>query len=253
MLNWICVTQATVIGTLLGFGVGLLSPPAIANYPANSDPPPNTRGRSAGSRGCSLPSVAGNTSTNNSSLEEAPALILLAPDRMGKTVSTQPTFAWFSRYTDIPVTFRLYEYDDAGQTYHLLAETLNKATHSGILLQSLPSEIATLSLGQRYLWQVELVCDRNRPSGNLFAEAEFEVTEPSATLAEALANAATDADKAAIYAAEDLWYDALSMTLTADISVDEAMDSLRSVLFSQVTLTDAEQVRFENSSVYWME
>lgn len=241
---WLGLLPGTALGIALGFSLGLL--PALASNVSRDDPPPNTRGRSAGSRGCGA-----SAATDSPRSEDTPALVLLAPEGVGKTSSVQPTFAWFSRDANPSVTFRLYEHDDASQTYRLLTETPSTVTQAGILTLSLSGEPIALELGQSYLWQVELVCDRSRPSGNLFAEAEFEVVEPTSTLTERLATAASHAEQAALYAAADLWYDALHITLTVDAS--STMAPLRSELFSRVTINETEQAQFEESSVHQME
>ncbi|MEM8806681.1 MAG: DUF928 domain-containing protein [Cyanobacteria bacterium P01_G01_bin.38] len=252
MLNWTRFIQITLLGQLFVMGAMLGPTPAIADNLSQDDPPPNTRGRSAGSRGCSLQTTAADAPAE---IQTMPAIILLAPSGLGKTISTRPAFAWFNRDSgaNTPVVFRLYAYNTVDQTYQRLAETRNETAQAGIVAFALPEETANLEVGQRYLWQIELVCDRNRPSGNLFAEAEFEVIAPSPALTQTLSTAMSDADKAAIFTTQDLWYDALGITLTPYSPADEAMNTLRSRLFSQVTETEIEQTQLEESAVYWVE
>lgn len=258
MLKWtrpILITllgQLFVIGALFVVGTLGVTTPVSADTLLRDDPPPNTRGRSAGSRGCSLQTTAADIPAETQAM---PAIILLAPSGLGKTISTRPAFAWFNRDSgaNTPAIFRLYAYDDVDQTYQRLVETQNETVQAGIVAFSLPEAAANLEVGQRYLWQIELVCDRNRPSGNLFAEAEFEVIAPSPALTQTLSTAPSDADKATIFTIQGLWYDALGMTLAPHSPADEAMNTLRARLFSQVTVTETEQTQFEESAVYWVE
>jgi len=241
----------------------LAAAPAIADRPPADDPPPNTRGRSAGSRGCSV-----ETAEPEAASENIPALILLtpasadSPGELSKTLSTQPTFAWFNRAGNqaIETVFRLYEYDEAAQSYRLMVESRDEAiqNQAGIVVASVAAEKATLSVGSRYLWQVGLLCDRNRPSGDLFAEAEFEVISASPTLSNRLEEAAAPADRAALLTSEGLWYDALSLVFTelsapARDAVGDSMRPVREMLFEQVSFSDVEKAQLEGSSVSLIE
>lgn len=234
------------------------STPVANSRPVNDDPPPNTRGRSAGSRGCSL--AAAPNAPDNPENAAIPALILLAPDGDGQTLSTQPTFAWFNRdgQDTVPTVFRLYEYNSATQGYRLLVESQGTPVQGqpGIIAASLATEMATLAVGSRYLWQVGLVCDRNRPSGDLFAEAEFEVIAPTPTLTSQLTNATTTADKASLLLNEGFWYDALPLLLSNSSATTPApgrMPAIRQKLFEQVSFSATEQTQLENSTIYFIE
>ncbi|MFK8183010.1 MAG: DUF928 domain-containing protein [Phormidesmis sp.] len=264
----LCLSGLCIGGLCFG---GFVAPQAIANSrpPITDDPPPNTRGRSAGSRGCSTaaPPSAPQPSApqpNVSQNAAIPALILLAPDSAGRTISTQPTFAWFNRDGNetTPTVFRLYEYDTATQSYQLLIESQGTPIQGepGIIAASLAEEMATLTVGSRYLWQVGLVCDPNRPSGDLFAEAEFEVTAPSVTLTRQLNDAPSPADKAELLLQAGLWYDALPLLFSsANNSPNPAppepsrMPSVRANLFEQVSFSETEQTQLESSTIYFIE
>jgi len=176
-------------------------------------------------------------------------------------MSTQPTFFWFSQETsaETPTLFRLYERDTASGAYTLLTETQltetqdtlthnesdsNLDSDSGIMALSLPSEMLTLSVGQRYLWQVEVACSS---TNNLVAEAEFEVVEPDSKMMSSLATATTAAEKTNLLASEDLWYDALSMMFS--VASTEDMAVVRQMLFEQVATSATEQAQLESSPV----
>lgn len=234
---------STLLGILLWGMMGWLPVQLVAETHPD-DPPPNTQGRSAGSRGCNLGGA------DDAPLAEIPALVLLSSGDIAATVSPRPTFAWFSRdnHMDVPHAFRLYEVDNDSQTYRLLTEIEGELMPAGILVLPFPSGLDDLSVGRRYLWQVELTCDPDRPSGNLFAEAEFDVVSASANLSDELLAATTNVDKADIYMANNLWYDALALALA-----NTPMSSLRQRLFNQVALNETEKSRFENSTIHVIE
>jgi hypothetical protein len=155
---------------LLAIAVNLfLSPTALAQ----EETPPNTGGRAAGSRGCEAMAA---TESN------MPSLMLLTPQQQDvKTSERYPAFAWFVRdAAPQPIVFRLYQYE-AKQSLKKVWESRSPdfVSQRGISVMRLPELMPPLNVGGRYLWQVELVCQSDRPSSNLFAEADFLVVEDS--------------------------------------------------------------------------
>ncbi|MEH2421519.1 MAG: DUF928 domain-containing protein [Nostoc sp.] len=205
----------------------LIPTTALADWNNNSsnDPPPQTTGTSGGSRGCETKS--------ETSLSSIPALILLAPSQIyGQTLATRPTFAWFiSNSASWQMEFRLYQYDPASKQSKLVKEIKDKNFKSspGIMMLSLSSP--ELLVGGRYLWQVELVCDANRPSGNPFATAAMKVVlKPD--LNKRLSQTNNVLNKAILYNQADLWYNTLGIAL---ISKDEPkLRELKISLLEQV-------------------
>jgi hypothetical protein len=142
--------KCTVIGLISCLLIGF-APAARADDP---DTAPSS-GRSAGGRGCGTA-----TPTDGS---ELPSLVLLSQG--DKTTSTRPKFSWTVRDAgSVPMEFRLYA-KEADNKYRLVKEIKDDQFKSN------------LAIG-RYRWQVILVCDRQRPSSNLFASAEIEVVPP---------------------------------------------------------------------------
>lgn len=127
-------------------------------------------GRSAGGRGCGTAMPADQS--------EQPSLTLLSQG--DKTTSTRPKFSWTVRDAEsVAMEFRLYV-KEADNRYRLIKEVKDDQFKSkqGINVLSLsPQTMPDLAIG-RYRWQVILVCDRQRPSSNLFASAEIEVVAP---------------------------------------------------------------------------
>lgn len=229
------------IMTLL-LSVALASSIVLVARTQPDDPPPYTGGRSGGSRGCSTDSA-----NSDSSL---PALILLDPTQ-GKlqTVSTQPKFAWFVRDSrPWPLEFRLYKYDSVSDELELIAEVDDLKSSPGIMVLSLSDSTHSLSVGEQYLWQVELICDPNRPSGNPYAEIEMEVIEVSADLNMALEEVQEELKQAILYQKKNLFYDALSLVLIAEPTPE--LSELKRLLLEQVALDEAELTQLQSSSVH---
>lgn len=212
---------------------------ALAHTNKSDDLPPNTNGRSGGSRGCS---------TQTTSLDSIPALILLA--RGGsytKVVSTRPTFAWL---VDEPgswqMEFRLYKYNRLSQEAQLIAEIKdpNFKSSPGIMVLSFSNSMPKLSIGQRYLWQVELICDPLHPSGNPFAEAEIEVVEMQPDLKAQLAKTKQASNQASLYYKAGLWYDALGIVLK------QQDPTQLNFLLDQVAINANERKKLRQSAIH---
>jgi hypothetical protein len=142
------------------------------------------------------------------------SLTLLAPvTHVGQTTSVHPTFAWFvAHHQRVPMEFSLYEFDNNDQPHKLIYKSQLQSS-PGIMKLSLPQEQPGLSVGQKYLWQVEILCNRNRPSRNLLARTEIEVVAMPASLKDALDHEQDRTQRATLYAEAGMWYDALSEAL----------------------------------------
>ena len=133
--------------------------------PPADDPPPTTGGQSAGSRGCGIGAVS-------------PLQLLIPPLSQTQTRSTTPTLLWYQEEdSTIPVELRIFEYDSKDDTAVIQTELFNPETRivNGLTVFDWPSTVPALSPGKQYIWQVELVCNPNRPSGNIFADAPLKV------------------------------------------------------------------------------
>jgi Domain of Unknown Function (DUF928) len=141
-------------------------------------------------------------------------LTLLAPvSHVGQTSSPHSTFAWFvPNYQSMPIEFSIYEFDTSDQPKKL-AYKHQLQSLPGIMKLSLPQEQQGLKVGKRYLWQVEILCNNNRPSRNPLARAEIEVVPMPQTLKTALLNTTDRSQKVYLYAAAGMWYDALREAL----------------------------------------
>lgn len=236
----------SIWGYIASLGLLILTPcTAISQLPKET--PPQTGGRSGGTRGCDARETIASTNL--------PALMLLTPSRaLAKTTGPNPTFAWFIRdAAPQSLTFRLYQYESNSQTVRQIMHDDHIVSQPGIMVLSLP-EIA-LSVGQRYLWQVELVCNPNRPSGNVFAEADLEVVAIEPALAMKLAKTEDLNDRATLYAEAGFWHDALTLMLVDDRSVGTRkamLDDQIVFLLRQMVITDAELNSLRMSSIHWL-
>ena len=179
-----------------------VTPPALAGY----QPPPGQR------------SPSGYTSTTGprGGCEETggTSLTVLAPQHhVGQTASTHPTFAWFVPDSKpFPLEFTLYEFNSGRGPK--LVQKISLQSSPGIIKLSLPQNKPGLAIGQRYLWQVAILCNPNYPSSDLVAKAEIEVVKMSPALKSALSTKTTRYEEIVdIYAKAGLWYDALREAL----------------------------------------
>jgi hypothetical protein len=118
--------------------------------------------------------------------------------------------AWYVSDTQsYALKFRLYR-TEAGPAQGLVYET-ELPSQPGIMQLKLPESQPGLAIGQRYTWQVVMLCDPNSPSRAIATGAELEVVAPAPVVA-AIANK-TAQGQAAVYAELGLWYDALQVAL----------------------------------------
>ncbi len=216
---------------------------AAASEQFASDLPPNTRGRSGGTRG---------RRTGVASLDGR-LLLLTSAQNLEQTTSRRPTFAWFVRDSRAcPMEFRLYQVSPDGQTFSLVKEVQDDNFRSapGINVLSLSLSTPELLPGQKYVWQVELICDANSVNDSLdntLAEAEIEVVEMQPDLRVRLSSTPDRVSRANLLADSNLWYDALSIVLTA--GQEPRLSDLKQSLLRQVAVGDAQRGALHSSPI----
>jgi hypothetical protein len=117
--------------------------------------------------------------------------------------------------------FTLYEFDTNDQPSKL-AYKQQLQSSSGIMALSLPQQAQGLTVGKKYLWQLESLCNRNRPSRNLLVRAEIEVVPTPSNLKIALSNQGESSERVNLYAEAGMWYDALSEALASSANRQQA-------------------------------
>lgn len=223
-----------IAGAILG--VILLQPPGL---PREGSRAPSS-GRSSGSRGCGISTVA--------EPANIPALILLVPNHgLKQTVSSSPSFAWFVRdQGSAPLEFRLYEQQ---QNSIRLVKEMHLKSSSGIMVILLNQAMPELAIGKRYRWQVELICNPNRPSGNPFAESEFEVVAMQPHLKTRLMQTRDRLEQAMIFEQETLWYDLLGRIFSQPGS-SRQLRQLQLSLLNKVATNSTEQKLLHDSAIH---
>lgn len=186
-----------LLGSTLLFSVGIIE---VVN--AGYNPPPKP---SAPSSPTTTTGRRGNCTGN---LDKA--LIALAPHQhIGQTSTTRPTFTWFVPDTvPKPLKFRLYQVSPTGQRLPL--HQVEMQSSLGIMQWKVPEDRPGLTVGQRYHWQVILVCNPNRPSAALVAGADLKVIPKRGNLERQLRATTNPRERAELYAEAGQWYDALA-------------------------------------------
>ncbi|NEQ83182.1 MAG: DUF928 domain-containing protein [Moorea sp. SIO2I5] len=152
------------------------------------------------------PTIISGTRGGCSKNEKANLTTLAPQEHIGKTVSTHPTFAWFIPDAEsLPMKFQIYQ-DDVNENPQPI-QNIELQTTPGIMTHSLSQDELGLSVGQRYLWQVVIICEPNHPSSAITAQAYIDVVQESPDLKIALAAATNPVDRADIYADRGFWYD----------------------------------------------
>ena len=182
------------------------------------------------------PTGSNSTRTNGCIGTAQTTLTVLAPlSHFGQTVSSQPTFVWFVPDAEPhEMEFSLYEYGVSGKGK--LIKKIQLQSSSGIMKLSLAKEKFSLSVGQKYLWQIALLCNPNYPSEDLVAKAVIEVVAIPPRLKDALSQTKEIIKQADLYAEAGLWYDALSLALQ-----DPQNKAFSLNLLTQLSNLEAEQ------------
>ena len=228
------LVKKVTVAVLLTSVVGVFNLPARASTPSPAkfeyNPPergiPKTT-QGTGSRGC----------PSSETLSEPVTVTLLVPkDHTGQTISGHPTFLWHvSRQTSIPIEFALVE---PGIAKPLFVQRM-QVEKGGIMQLELPAYLPQLETGRKYRWSVSLLCNSNRPSSNVFVQSWIERVAAKPELTQQLTNEKSQLERAKIYGAAGLWYDALAAISTAynENPSDRIISQARLSLFEQAGLT----------------
>ena len=170
---------------------------------------------------------------------EVVPISVLVPDHVALTTQAQPSLYWYQ----------------GAETKHYCEITLSEPKHPKPLLElktseSTPAGIHAIRLskfkvelkpGVVYQWSVAVVVDPENRSQDTIARGVIKRVDPSPDLAAKLA-AASDTDKAAIYAENSIWYDALQSISDqiAQNPKDQGLRDERADLLTQVGLKGKE-------------
>ena len=179
---------------------------------------------------------------------QLPNICVLAPKEAAVTTNEQPSLFWFQagpmpekviKTARVEVTLL-----DPKNPKPLLKVSSplagQKEAGAGIHRLALGKQKVSLQPGVAYKWTVALVPDPANRSQDVITSAAIQRIEPSKELTAALKTAAP-ADKAATYAQNGVWYDAVE-AITAEIDKDPKNAGLRKMrgeLLAQGGLKDA--------------
>ena len=169
--------------------------------------------------------------------EKLPSLYVLAPNHTALTTREQPSLFW---YQTGPAKTRFeLTLTEPKNPKPLLKVGAAKAEQAGIHRISLAKQKVTLKPGVAYKWTIAGVPDPANRSQDVIASGSIQRIEPDAKLTAALAEA-KGLDRAAAYAENGVWYDALE-TLTNEIDAapkDKELRTQRIALLEQAGLKD---------------
>lgn len=191
------VRSSLVVLTAIGIGLTTLADQTVAQpfVPKNRGLPGRRAG--SGTRGaCSQIPAA-----------QVGSMVAFMPQsNLGTTTSDYPTLAWYVPTTQATTaTFVLLD----EQQHEIYSTEMNLLGQPGILRVVLPSSIPPLKTGMNYRWKFVLTCDSDEPSNNLLTEGWLQRVVLDETVQQQLQSASLR-ERAAIYAREGVWYDALS-------------------------------------------
>jgi hypothetical protein len=138
--------------------------------------------------------------------EALPAVAVLAPDHLALTVSERPTLFW---YLSQPTTARIELVVVDPRDSRPVVEAVVAGERAGIQSFSLAERGVRLEPGVAYEWSVAVIADPAQRSRDVVAGGAVQRIEPSADLQRRLAGAG-EGRRAAVLAAEGIWYDALA-------------------------------------------
>ncbi|MDX2230569.1 MAG: DUF928 domain-containing protein [Leptolyngbyaceae cyanobacterium bins.349] len=202
---------------------------------------PTTKTGSTGTRGYTPPNPSrpsrgtGSTGTRGGCEDASQAsstanLLTLAPQQhIGRTSSSHPTLVWYVPGQQAgAIELSLFEYGANGRGKRM--QTFELPGTPGIMQWTLPQSQPGLAAGQTYVWQVALICNRNRPSQNQWTEAVIEVATVPPNLTAILKQTTDPLKRATAYAEAGFWYDALAETFKTPTA-----RSLRLTLLEQLS------------------
>lgn len=158
--------------------------------------------------------------------EQTP-LILAPTGFVGTTANSRPTLTWFLPEDEpVPVEFSVYSLplEDADVLQHVATVPYS----AGFNQYQLP---VTLEEDTRYVWQLVLYCNPNRPSTALLYQAEIDFIPAAA----ASAPQGAAIEQAKEWAAAGYWYDAIAALGT---SQQTDVVELRQALLEDLTLLE---------------
>ena len=193
------IISAEFLVALLTLGLPLTAIAESYTPPAGLGAP--ARRQSAGTRGCVFGSPAN-------------VIALMPESNVGWTTEAYPRFYWYLPINQASfVEFTLTKASEATElaTADIVYQTrLMLSGDAGIVSVRLPESegIASLAVGERYYWRVSLFCSPTSEVGELQVDGWIERQVLTAELMAEI-ESASESEKAALYASNGYWFDAL--------------------------------------------
>ncbi len=232
--------SALLAGALIFFSAGVFAaekgaPPPPADSKEASAPLVRYRPR-PGSVGKPVVRVGGATRGTGG---PAVAITALAPEHVALTVSAQPSLCWFltgRARTRLGITI-----NDETAAKPLFEQEFAGDTDTGIRCVDLSAYGVSLAPGIEYQWFAAVINDPEQRSKDVVSSGMIKLIIPEKQLSARISSSAGNLDKAGIYAAEGIWYDALALlnTLIAANPGDKALRMSRADLLEQAGLEEA--------------
>jgi len=87
----------------------------------------------------------------------------------------------------------------------------------GIFKLEIPQDAPELVEGNTYVWTVTIICNKNRPSENIFARGWIARSPKTFDLQQLVENATFARERAGAYAQSGIWYDAVAAAYQSNL------------------------------------
>ncbi|HEY9650261.1 MAG TPA: DUF928 domain-containing protein [Coleofasciculaceae cyanobacterium] len=169
--------------------------------------------------------------------------ILLVPGSGGRTIAEHPTVFWYMPSTSASsLEFVLQDANNNvvySTQYELAKSTQDNASGAGLMSLTIPASasVAPLKVGQKYRWELALICNALDRSEDIVVKGEIERVAPAPTLERRLQQA-TSQERIALYAENQLWYETVKALaeLRRDRPDDVNLADAWNTLFTSVGL-----------------
>ncbi|MCC2695845.1 DUF928 domain-containing protein [Nodularia sp. LEGE 04288] len=130
-------------------------------------------------------------------------------DVWGLTTSERPMFWFYFPYTNMSAEFVL---QDSEENEIYKNQNIALTAKSGVIGISIPSTVAPLQVGKTYRWFFKISCNQQQiTSVPIHVEGDIQRVNLNPILEQQLEEATDPQQKIAIYAANGIWFDALTM------------------------------------------
>ena len=129
-------------------------------------------------------------------------------DVWGLTISERPTFWFYVPYTNMNAEFVL---QDSEENEIYKNQNIALTAKSGVIGISLPSTVTPLQVGKTYRWFLKIRCNQQQTTSvPIYVEGDIQRVNLNPILEQQLQEATDSRQKIAIYAANGIWFDALT-------------------------------------------